>query len=160
MKVIILRGVPGAGKSTWAKKYVENYNVETDEDSVVGVVSADHYFQTREGYRFDASKLSEAHLECFVGFLGFVQDNRLRRESVCIVDNCNTQLFEIAPYIQVALANGCELEIIDFNPNWTEAARRNIHGVPSETVFKLWDNFENLPPFWFKYETKPCSFPA
>ena len=51
MKVVILRGLPGAGKTTYVSKM----------PAPTLVVSADHYFVQGQAYRFDADKLAAAH---------------------------------------------------------------------------------------------------
>jgi len=52
-ELILLRGLPGSGKSTLAK-------------SLDGIhIEADQFFMIDGEYRFDASKLKDAHNYCF-----------------------------------------------------------------------------------------------
>ena len=56
-ELILLRGLPGAGKSTLAKVILQFR--ETDEPEVL---SADDFFVNENGvYEFDAQKIKEAH---------------------------------------------------------------------------------------------------
>jgi len=63
MKVIIMRGVPGSGKSSYvARKYPE-----------ATVCSADNFFMSADDqgilhYQFNPAQLSAAHDECFREF--------------------------------------------------------------------------------------------
>ena len=51
-ELFLLRGLPGSGKSTLAES-LGNMNIEADE-----------YFMDGDEYKFDASKLKEAHAWC------------------------------------------------------------------------------------------------
>lgn len=143
--VFILRGVPGAGKSRLARKLRKGRkNCE--------VISADHYF-TPFGlgtgqYRFDPAKLGEAHSWCLRSFLEYLQWER----RTVIVDNTNTTAVEIAPYAALALAYGYKVQVITIAANAREAARRNVHGVPVETVLRMTKRLKEetprLPPWW------------
>lgn len=102
MKVIILRGISGCGKSTWAEEHVP-------QDGVI--VSADHFFIQPNGtYAFDAAKLHEAHVACFRKFL----DAQEQHASTVIVDNSNIQLWEFFPYFIAAHARRYDVELLTF----------------------------------------------
>ena len=143
MKVVILCGASGSGKSTWASKH--------HPDAIV--VSADHYFIGGDGvYRFDPSKLGAAFGACHRAFTEYIQTGTA---PVVVVDNTNTTLVEIAPFVAVARAYGIEPEIRAWVGSPPEhALTRNTHGVPAETVTAMWDclgaTVANWPPFWPK----------
>ena len=64
--LILLRGVPGAGKSSLAN-FVWNSGV---------VFEADKFFDTPDGgYKFDATKLKEAHEWCKLGVQTAMEEN-------------------------------------------------------------------------------------
>lgn len=64
-QVVILSGVSGAGKSTYAEKLL------TETQGIK--VSADHYFMWEDTYKFDPTKLGEAHADCFKRFISHLQ---------------------------------------------------------------------------------------
>jgi len=152
--VIVMSGVSGSGKST----YVKNRFVRYFE-----VVSADDFFETSGKYKFDASKLSEAHGTCFRNFIEALQSET----EFVIVDNTNTTCEEIAPYMLGAQAYGYEAEIITlrepgFLPGPSEGAHdgtleylalcaaRNSHGVGANSIFQQHSRLQKrtLPPWW------------
>ena len=140
-KVTILRGIPGSGKSTWAKQ----------NRKFVPVCSADDFWygdpENPHEYRFDFRKLGEAHGACLRKFVHLTSLG-----SDVVVDNTNTTAVEMAPYIAWGLAQGYEVEIIRIDCPTHVAAQRNIHGVPLDSVhrMKLALDHTALPPFWTK----------
>jgi predicted kinase len=141
MRVIIMAGVPGSGKSTWIK---ENHTGAI-------ICSADDYF-VGLGRNFDPSKLGEAHGACVRKFVLYVanHDDDEVRENVVIVDNTNTTVLEMAPYVAIAAAYGVSVEIVEMDCPVGLAAKRNIHNVPMRTCLRMGDNLMSLeiPPFW------------
>lgn len=138
MKVVILRGLPGSGKSTWVKNNLPN----------AFICSADHFFENSLGeYNFNPSKLSEAHGQCMWNFIAALTD----KLPLVVVDNTNVTKIEIAPYLSVAQAFGYDVEIICIDPKLSlkELSERNVHGVPYKSLQSMesrWEN--NFPPFW------------
>lgn len=115
--LIIIRGTPGSGKSTMAAKLIDN-------DIAKVVLEADDYFSNGGAYRFDASKLGEAHAECqskVRHFLGLGLET--------IVSNTSTTWKEMRPYLDIARAMGAHVTIITMKTQF-----QNIHGVPDEKV--------------------------
>ncbi len=146
-QVYILRGLPGSGKSFWCKKFHPK----------AIVVSADQFFEGPDGYKHDASKLSEAHADCFRRFLNVTGISSNGTD--VIVDNTGIEAFECAPYYLGARAYGWNVEIIEFRPHlgtdvmlWAEACyKRNTHGVPELVHRRMAERFfygPALPPFW------------
>jgi predicted kinase len=125
MKVIILVGISGSGKSTEAAKYPKG--------EVYNVYSADKFFMKEGEYQFDGAKLSQAHGWCLREYTAAVQTTG-DSEGFIIVDNTNTTVGEIAPYAALALAYGHELELVLIHCDPKVATKRQVHGVPKERV--------------------------
>lgn len=141
MKVTILRGISGSGKSTYAKTL--NPDI---------ILSADDFFMVNGTYKFDPALLSAAHGDCLRRFATLIDRPKDRAPSHIVVDNTNTTVAEVAPYAALALAYGCELEIVTVNPNlsWEIGAERNAHNVPAEVIQNQWKRLseERLPIRW------------
>lgn len=133
-QVIVLQGIPGSGKSTWAEQQ-EGY-----------VVSADHYFIQPTGeYAFVPALLGKAHGWCFRKYIEALQQMR----ELVVVDNTNTRVSEVSPYMLGAAAFGYEARIKRFAVNVEVAAQRNVHGVPLETCKRMNDKL--LREQWLVY---------
>lgn len=90
--MIINRGLPGSGKSTLSNKILNLY-----ERCVI--CSGDDYFMTSLGeYKFDVTKLAEAHI-C-------AQNKAIQacRDSISpvIIDNTNVKFWEVKKYLDIA----------------------------------------------------------
>lgn len=152
VKVEIMRGLPGSGKTTWIKKLVE----QGLPPALVGqggyvCVSADDYFMKDGEYKFDPARIGHAHAVCFRNFLDIITLANLSPElNYVVVDNTNISAFEIAPYVQAANAFGIESEIITVWCEPMKAAARNVHQVPATVVLQMYQRLirEELPPFW------------
>lgn len=152
-KVFILRGLPGSGKSTWAARKLEEY---PDHFTRPRIRSADDYFQTRDGYKFDPTKLQEAHNECLLCYTKDICDGYYKADKYnqfdIILDNTNTTALEIAPYLRVAQAFGWDVEIVEFPCTLHDSLSRNIHDVPLRTIERMRDRMEDfLPVSWQQY---------
>lgn len=137
MNVIIMQGLPGSGKSTFAK------------EAGGLVVSADDFFVElgRGTYTFDAARLSEAHGQCFRRFIAAVA---VQKTPLVIVDNTNTTPMEISPYYLAAQAFGYDAEIVRVECPTYVAAARNTHGVLEATIHAMAKRMDEspLPPWW------------
>jgi len=136
-KVVITQAVPGAGKSTFTEKHWPG----------AMVVSADHFFMVDGEYKFDPTKISDAHAECLRKFTEKVSTDYT---GTVVVDNTNIHLWEMAPYVALANAYGWDVEIHSFKVHASIAGPRNSHGVPQEVVERMDRELESPLPFWGK----------
>ncbi len=121
-KLILIRGLPGSGKSTKAK--------------VFGLIGYEHYeadmFFIRDGrYVYDASRIRDAHAWC----------QRMTREALAqgrrvVVSNTFTRLSELAPYLN--MSDG--IRVVEARGNWN-----NVHDVPPQTISRMAERWEVLP---------------
>src|SRR5690606_26970935 len=142
---IIMQGVPGSGKSTWAQTAVKP---GPNTLAKVSIVSADHYFTDPVSgeYRFNPAKLGEAHASCMRAFLWACED--ASASSTVIVDNTNITIDQMSPYYLVARAYKATVEIVRVQCDPALAAARNSHGVPRETVLRMARMMQDPPKFW------------
>ena len=142
MKVILLRGISGSGKSTYTTSLVKGMKkVE------YRICSVDNYFMNNGEYTFNPRLLDKAHRDCFCDFRIALE----RRVDLVIVDNTNTRLYELSPYVMTAKVNmrkNDTLEIIRLNCSVALAFDRNIHGVSYGSVDNMKKRMEALPSYW------------
>lgn len=132
-KVVIMRGPSGSGKSTYIKRHLPDAHV----------CSADHFFHKDDGsYEFDPSKLGAAHEACKRKFKKALK----KGEPIVVVDNTNTKMWEMKPYIMAARNAGYEIEFVRLSTPVDVAAARNVHGVPQDAVKRMADRMQELPP--------------
>ena len=136
--VIILRGLPGSGKST----LIEN-SAEKKQD-LLSVCSADRFFTdslTGE-YRFDIGKLSSAHEACLNLFL----DNLIANRSLIVIDNTNSQYWEYSLYKCFAKCFGYKCHILELTCPSEERLKLyhlgNKHNVSYEITVAMRNRWE------------------
>lgn len=138
--LVIMRGLPGSGKSTLARQIVKA-SLETD-DFEPFIFSADDYFVVNGVYRYDPARLQDAHR-----YIQYQASEAMRKAiSPVIIDNTNTQLWEMKPYAVRAVQCGYIIRIIEPMTPWAfndkELARRNIHGVPRVKLKDMLERYE------------------
>ena len=147
--VIVLRALPGSGKSTFGKRLADKAK---EEGKSVEICSADEFFYNLGGgkYRFEPSKISEAHKYCFKKYMNALNNN----VDVVIVDNTNLSAFEISPYKMVAESHDYDFKIHQVNVSPDVAFKRQQHGVSQRGYEAMNDRFKNefIPPWWEKEE--------
>jgi tRNA uridine 5-carbamoylmethylation protein Kti12 len=149
-KLIIMRGLPGSGKSWKVREiigaYGEIYGKTTPPEISIVQVSADDYFYGPDGeYHYIPSRISEAHCHCFYEAM----DALCGGVNLVIVDNTNILHNHYSRYEQIAKALGYEVEIVvvgEFTKDACKAyALRNIHGVPVFRIYEMAEKFEKGP---------------
>jgi predicted kinase len=151
MQVIILRGIPGSGKSTLVQ----------EKWPTARVVSADNYFMERGVYKFDPKKLPEAHKSCLQEFMSICHSTLLNEHfptpDTLVVDNTGCSLIEVAPYVAIAQSYSFEVRIITLDCPADVAAKRNVHGVSGASIIRMkaaLDKGTAEMPGWWKHELR------
>jgi adenylate kinase family enzyme len=124
MKLIIIRGPAGYGKSTYAKKLIEILGTKPEH------FEADMFFG--EGYEFDFKYLGDAHNWCQAQTAKALFDGK-----DVIVSNTSIKMKEIKPYYELTLKYGAEFEIFNMTNEYG-----SIHGVPKKTIQRMKENFK------------------
>ena len=120
--LILVRGLPGSGKSTFG-------------DLLGEPIASDDYFMNDGIYEFDASKLRVAHelsrLKC---------ENQMKENKpIIVVTNTFTREWEMKPYFNLAKDYNYRIftVIVENRHDGT-----NIHEVPSETIEAMKNRFQ------------------
>lgn len=118
MKLIIIRGLPGSGKTTFAHTVTDT------------VFEADMYFTDSNGvYNFDREKLSQAHYWCQAQ----VADAMKAGVPVIAVSNTFVRKWEMLAYLTLAKTFGYQVTEVTM----TQPLRPSIHGVPDEVIERM-----------------------
>jgi predicted kinase len=143
----ILRGLPGSGKSTYAKKMWRGLTPARYAPpgwSPVSV-SGDHFFTTLEGvYTYDSSKQGEAHAHALTYLIEALEG----AAPVVVVDNTHSRLWEFRAALRLGQAFGYRSTVIslfDAGLSDRDLWYANIHGVPEEVIERMRERWEPYP---------------
>jgi predicted kinase len=133
VRLLIMRGVSGSGKSTLARQLCPAEHIySTDDQFMVGDV-----------YVFEPHRLPMAHKAT----QKLVSLAMVDRAEIICVDNTNTQIWEMAPYVDLADTYGYDPELIESSTSWRfdveELVARNTHGVPREAIKAMVARYEH-----------------
>jgi predicted kinase len=121
-ELILLRGLPGSGKSTFAE-VIGGFRCE-----------ADMFFMEDGEYKFDINKIKEAHRWCKEQCQSFM----VREKPKVIVSNTFTQEWEMEDYYDLAKRYGYKVtSVIVENRHGGES----IHSVPDATLGNMRNRF-------------------
>lgn len=125
MKILYLvRGLPGAGKSSLAKLLASR------------VVEADHFHIKNGKYEFDPNNLHRAHMWCELTVEKYMRENT---GSIAVANTFTTNS-EITPYITLAKSYGYNYQIIAIE----NRPFISIHNVPDDVIQKMKERWECL----------------
>ena len=125
----IVRGIPGSGKSTFAK-------------TLGGIhIEADQYFVDVDGnYNFDGGKIKLAHEYCRAQTAAWMRtDGTQVNVDRIVVSNTFTQEWEIKPYFELAKEYGYKVFTIIVE---NRHDGKNVHEVPEDKIQMMKDRFE------------------
>ena len=116
-KLLLIRGLPGSGKTTLAKQLSKQLKAKHFE--------ADMSFENENGeYVFDGTKLAQAHEWCF-------QQTRkwLSKGKTVIVSNTFVRQWEMKRYVKYCEKKGIEVEVQVCRGEFS-----SVHDVPPATI--------------------------
>ena len=116
----IVRGIPGSGKSTFAKSLGGTH------------FEADMFFMKDGEYKYDMFKIKEAHKWCQEQ-----TDRVLAEGEMVVVSNTFTTKKELKPYFELAKKYNIIPTVILCQNNFG-----SIHNVPEETIEKMKQRFQ------------------
>lgn len=123
MKLYIIRGLPGSGKSTYAKK-IGCFHVE-----------ADMFHVCNGKYQFDPKNVKAAHEWC-----QFMVRIAMTKGIDVVVSNTSTKKWEVEEYLKFAKEFNYDVEIIALvSKNYG-----NIHNVPEDVLSNMKDRWESI----------------
>lgn len=123
----LIRGLPGSGKTTFAKQMYD-YGVVHYE--------ADQFFEMSGEYRFDPRMLTAAHDWCWSKTMIALCDGY-----DVIVSNTFTQFWELARYLDFrSTLPGTTISIIEMRTQY-----RSVHGISDQKMDQMRQRWVTLP---------------
>ena len=116
-EIVLIRGLPGSGKSTKAKTMINHVHLE-----------ADMFFEKNGVYLYDASKIKEAHDWC----VNSAMENLSNGKNV-VVSNTFVKVWEMKRYFDL----GYPYRVIEMIGKWP-----NVHGVPEDKIKLMAANWQ------------------
>jgi predicted kinase len=123
-RLVLIRGLPGSGKTTYAKNYF-NGHIHLE---------ADMYFIESDGfYNWTAERLGKAHSWCFE-----TTKIMLNNGYDVVVSNTFSTLKELNPYIELASSTDTPYAVFKMTKEYG-----SVHNVPQVVIEKMRFRFED-----------------
>jgi predicted kinase/2'-5' RNA ligase len=141
--VHILQGLPGSGKSTFARRQFGLTAVRCSADDFLVDIAGE--------YRFSQARVGEAHARCLRKFVEVLQSGG---PNSIVVDNTNLTVAEMSPYVALAQAYAASTSLWLLDAPLAECFARQTHGVPSEAFERMNSELARFsPPCWWPSPT-------
>lgn len=145
MKLVIVRGIPGSGKTFTAKQIAGTEGL---------IFSTDNFFIKDGKYEFKPNLIGKAHewnYDC-------AEQAMKEKRPLVIIDNTNTTAWEMKKYVLAGRKYGYEVTIQEPTSSWWQEfqesrkdpkwadffAKKNTHGVPKDTIVKMINRWEDV----------------
>lgn len=126
LEVIILRGVPGSGKSTFARKLAPREHI----------CEADEFMVNVDGeYDFNPARLGYCHDQCYEKFKRLL----ILGTPTVINANTNTTTKEFKAYVKLAESMGYKVTFLIIE---NRHGKSSVHDVPEDKVQLMRDRFQ------------------
>jgi len=116
-EIVLIRGLPGSGKTTLAKEMTSHIHFE-----------ADMYLEVNGVYVYDQSKVRDAHDWCVKS-----AHDALKSGRDVVVSNTFVKIWEMKRYFDL----GFPYRVIETTGRW-----KNVHGVPEDKIKQMEQNWE------------------
>lgn len=147
-ELIIVRGLPGSGKSHFSQWLIERNAAAAPENGHIDHHEADHFFEAvvsaseRGGpgeteYVFDRRLLGAAHDYCYGNTL-----RSLYKGFSCIVSNTFSTKREVERYVRGVRRSGLPVRIKVVK---CVGEYQNVHDVPESAIQRMKDRWEDWP---------------
>ena len=137
-RLVILRGLPGSGKTSYIKHYIEENDITT-----YSICSAFYHFKRGLVYRFNPRQLPQAYHSSWKDFLEATMNGCPN----IFVNNTNVRKWEYENYIYVGQQLGYDIEIVQIDcPGSTYVEffqKRSRHRIPiqaSRAMAERWQD--------------------
>ncbi|XP_029501770.1 NEDD4-binding protein 2-like 1 [Oncorhynchus nerka] len=146
-EIIILRGLPGSGKTTVARNILEMYGSGE-------AFSTDDYFRVDgKMVGFRDTSLNKAHVWNRNRVLQAIKN----KVHPIVIDNTNLQKWEVWPYVRMAFRRGYWIEFQDLPVLPLEILNRRCPKIPMEVLERMNEGYEPVKKIWdviYDYESK------
>ena len=123
-QLLLIRGLPGSGKSTMARSMVDRVHLE-----------ADMFFVVDRVYTHDASKIVEAHDWCRLKMR-----EALAAGTNVVISNTCSRYRAMHQYLAIAREMRVPVTVIEATGTWP-----SIHGVPEDRIAHMRERWEKVP---------------
>lgn len=127
MKIVIMRGIPGSGKSFEAKALKATVEAL---GKTASIRSTDDLFMRDGVYCFNPASLGFNHNHN----VRLVDQDCRDKIDVIIVDNTNIKQYAIKPYLLIAKEHGYDVELKEINTALDVCLKRNAERSPDRKV--------------------------
>lgn len=127
--LIIVRGPPGAGKTTYAKA------LQAANSDLIHVENDSFLTDATGRYVFDLQKHLKAKDQCLEQ-----AQQALRAGHSVVVSNTFSTYAEMAPYLELAAQHQCVVRVLELHGGFP-----NVHDVPKVVVATMKEKFEPYP---------------
>lgn len=127
--LILIRGLPGSGKTTFAQAISEGK---------YPVFEIDDYFTDDHGnysFRFDENHI--AYKQCIEN----VEATMRKNHSKIIVANTFTMEWELEPYLRLATEHKYTAHVVVME---NRHGNRNVHSIPEEHIQRMREKFRTI----------------
>ncbi len=124
--LILVRGLPGSGKTTFVANMMTGDSFEFSAD----------YFMYADGQEFDPARLAECHKKCQDAVRAVLSENS---NATVFVHNTFTQTWEMEPYFEIAGKTDTLVHTIVVE---NRHGNNSVHDVPDGTMSRMRQRFD------------------